>query len=142
MKVPELGKVESVLLIAAVGAGLYVAWKMYSAGSTIKGAVGATMEKVADTARTTWDNVALAAEKARTATMGADAPSPDDQGDAESARLQRQNAQLQYNGMPDLYDPNGNVNPAFDPTQPTIMGLNNEVSQPAMEYSPDPFTYA
>lgn len=142
MKIPELSKVESVLLIVAVGAGLYVAYRAYSAGSTIKDAISTNLGKAADSVTSLWDSAVVAANKARTSVVGADVPSADDQSDAESARLARQNSQAQYNGMPSIYDDQYNIKPEYDPTQPTVMGLNNETSQPAMAFSPEPFTFA
>lgn len=142
MKVPALSKVESLLLISGVVVVGYLAYRAYSAGSSITSAVSTGLGDAADQVSGLWHSLQLAAAKTRTTVAGAAPSNPDDQADAESARLQRQNAALQQDSMPDLYDPNGNVAPEFDPTRPTIMGLNNEVSQPALAYSPEPFTYS
>ncbi len=142
MNVPALSKVESVLLIGGVAIAAYLVYRLYSAGSSITTTVGATVDKIGDSISDTWHAAELAAAKARTTIVGAGPASPDDQSDAESARLARQNAEAQWNGMPSIYDEQWNIKPEYDPTQPTVMGLNNESTQPALDYSPEPFTYA
>ena len=145
MKVPSLSKVESVALIGGIAIAAYLTWRLYSAGSSIKDSVATTMGNAADAAKSTWDKLRDAANSVGYSGLGQRdpgvTPQPDDQSSAETARLQRLNQEAQYNGMPDIYDPDGNVKPEFDPTQPTVMGLNNEVSQPAPDYSPEPFTH-
>lgn len=99
IKIPTLNETQSLILIGAALALGYVAWKLVSAGSTIRESVSATVDSVTDTVSDVIDtlqyaNSAATVEQGR---LGAivrsytDTPDPENQSAAETARLDRQN---------------------------------------------------
>ena len=127
--IPSEDHVKSVLIIGGVAAAVYVVWKMYNAGSSIKDTVSKTLSDASDKATALYHSADLAATRigarGRAALAGGAVPGTgDDQSAAESARLGSAEAAATVNeptvDVPS-YDAMGNYQGMT--TEPAALGM-------------------
>ena len=104
IKVPALGKVESVLLIGGVIVAAYLIYRLYNASSGIKKTVTDNLTKAGGVVKDAVNDISVAASKTRTSIFGASDAPIEDQAAAETARLARQemNARTGDVNVPDV----------------------------------------
>ena len=127
--IPSEDHVKSVLIIGGVAAAVYVVWKMYNAGSSIRDTVSKTLSDVGDKATALYHSADLAVTSAgargRAVLAGGAVPGTgQDQSSAESARLGRAEGDVAAN-VPQIdvpsYDAMGNYQGMT--TEPAVLGM-------------------
>lgn len=148
MKMISSDNAKTLVILTALAAMGYVVWKLYGAGSDIKDKVAKTISDVVEGAKQIGHSVDLATTRvgarARAVENGGAVPGTgEDQSTAESARLGRQNSEIEdslpTNTEP-IYDPMGNLTGWHEVVGQNSGVYNAESVQPS-DTSPDALGY-